>query len=43
MISHKQISFSIVNRLIVMSQNTIVLDGNKEDVIIKLSQANIRN
>lgn len=36
-ISHKQSSFSIVNRLIVMSQNEIYLDGSKNDVIAHLS------
>ena len=42
-ISHKQSNFSVVNRLIVMSQNSIVLDGSKEDVIAKLNQANNKN
>ena len=37
LISHKQQNFSIVNRLIVISQNTIIADGNKNDVIAQLS------
>ena len=41
-ISHKQSSFAIANRLIVMSQNEIVLDGNKNEVISILSQQNIK-
>lgn len=43
LISHKQSNFSIVNRLILMNQNSIILDGNKEDVISKLHQANLKN
>lgn len=38
-ISHKQSSFSIVDRLIVMNQNSVILDGNKEEVIAKLRGA----
>ena len=37
------LSFSVVNRLLVMSQNSVILDGSKEDVIAKLSQANIKS
>ena len=36
-------NFSIVNRLILMNQNSIILDENKEDVISKLHQANLKN
>jgi ATP-binding cassette subfamily C protein LapB len=43
LISHKQSNFTIVNRLILMNQNSIILDGNKEDVISKLNQANFKN
>ena len=35
-ISHKQSSFSIVDRLIVMNQNSVILDGNKDEVISKV-------
>jgi ATP-binding cassette, subfamily C, bacterial LapB len=35
-ISHKQSSFFMVDRLIVMNQNNIILDGRKEEVINKL-------
>ena len=42
-ISHKQSSFSIVDRLIVMNQNEIHLDGPKDKVIEQLSGKNIRN
>lgn len=42
-ISHKQSSFAIVNRMIVMNQNSIVLDGEKEEVIAKLNQQTIKN
>jgi ATP-binding cassette subfamily C protein LapB len=42
-ISHKQSSFSIVDRLIVMNQNEIHLDGPKNRVIAELSGNNIKN
>lgn len=42
-ISHKQSNFSIVSRLIVMSQNTVALDGPKEEVVAKLSQPMNKN
>ena len=41
MISHKQSSFSIVNRMIFMNQNEIILDGPKNDVIAQLSRRSV--
>lgn len=40
-ISHKQTSFSIVNRMIFMNQNEIILDGPKNDVIAHLTRKNM--
>jgi ATP-binding cassette, subfamily C, bacterial LapB len=42
-ISHKQSSHSVVNRLIVMTQNTIVMDGPKEEIVKRLSQTINKN
>jgi ATP-binding cassette subfamily C protein LapB len=40
-ISHKQNTFNIVNRLIFMAQNEIILDGPKNDVIAQLNKRSI--
>lgn len=42
-ISHRQSSLSIVNRLIVMTGNTIVMDGPKEEIVKRLSQPMNKN
>lgn len=43
LISHKQQNFAIVNRLVVVAQNTIIADGQKNDVIAQLSAPNLNN